>query len=90
MSDILSTLNRVRAVLERARLRSSLNGLDYNSLSVNSRVNRKVYAVDIARTPYIMSNNLDRIDVQRRMAKVNANRGAADYYVFKIKGRSTI
>lgn len=81
---------RIKGILRRSMSRSSINGLEYNSLNPNSKVNQRVYSVDIARTPYIISNNFERIDVQERAAKINASRTLIDYKVYKIKGRSMI
>lgn len=81
---------RIQGILRRSQSRSSVNGLEYNSLNANSQVNRYIYSVDIARTPYVISGDFQRIDVQERVAKVNSSRSLVDYRIYKIRGRSLI
>lgn len=62
-------------------------GLPYNKLVENYMVSRNIYTVDIARTPMIVTNKLEFIDVHNEVDKVNSGRRLLDQRRYKIGGR---
>ena len=63
------------------------NGLDYNKLSLNRRVSRGVWLVDIARSPYAERSLWNRINVQAEAGLVNSQRDSLSPRERRVKGR---
>lgn len=62
-------------------------GLEYNKISTGRGVSKKIYDVDIARTPQIVSDDLEFIDVHARAENINKMRNLVDYVSHRVKGR---
>lgn len=63
------------------------NGIEYNKFSTHTKTSRKVYSVDIARTPQIVNQFFQRIDVHGEAWKANHMRHMVDYRRSNMKGR---
>ena len=96
MNDLKKIIDQIRSAHRagrRLRTRSSdpSNGIEYNKLTMNSRISRRTLNVDIARTPQIVKEDehgrLVFIDVQAEVFKVNNMRNMVDYHASKVKGR---
>jgi hypothetical protein len=47
-------------------------GLQYNNFNTHIGISSHIYSVDIARTPRIVSNDLEFIDVMAKVYKINS------------------
>lgn len=53
-------------------------GLSYNSINESYRISKRIFEADIARTPVIVTNDLNLIDVQAKAYQVNYGRRSLD------------
>ena len=67
--------------------RDPAHGLRVNKLSDNSRVSKKIYQCDIARTHIIIKDLNDRVDIQGKAYYVNFSRRFVDYRQDRVEGR---
>lgn len=91
MSDMSQFLKRLKKDIKAGRRTHRHGdpgkGIEYNEFSTNWQVSKGIYAVDIARTPQIVNNLFERIDVHGEAWKANLMRPMVDYYASKVKGR---
>lgn len=87
-------MNRQAKLKRRLRhlFHNPANGLEYNQISANRQVSRRIYDMDIARNPRIVSskgpNGYLHIDVQEDMDKVNGENSLINTYRFLVEGRT--
>lgn len=62
-------------------------GIAYNSISLNTKVSSYIYSIDIARTPMLVTNNLEFIDIQKKCRKVNLKNCLINLNAKSIRGR---
>lgn len=62
-------------------------GVEYNRFLMTKRVSKRIYYIDVARTPMIGRNDMTRIDVQNKARYANPERYSVDKRVSRFKGR---
>ena len=87
MNDLLKAFSRARRIFA-----NPTKGIEYNKLISNRGVSREIYAVDLARNPQIVGDNVGNgfrfLDVQAEARFINSERDRLDSLARKVKGRS--
>ena len=63
------------------------NGIEYNEIVPCYQVSKRIYSVDIARTPQIVNSLFERIDVHGQAWKANQMNPMVNYKAQLAKGR---
>lgn len=91
MSEMIKFLKRltehIKAGRRTPRGGDPGKGIEYNKFSIHYMVSRYIYSIDIARTPQIVRNDFQRVDVHKQGWKANPMRSMVDYHASKVKGR---
>lgn len=85
MSSIDDILKRIKSNVRRRG--DPTIGIEYNDLNTNYLISSHIYSVDIARTPRIVSNDLQFIDVMGEASKVNSYNGYLNSKIRYFNGR---
>lgn len=88
MLDFLKKMREERTSGKRTRRYTDpCIGLEYNKINTAHRVSPKIWDVDLARTPQIVRDFNDRVDIHGEAYKANSHRGMVDFRKSKACGR---
>ena len=62
-------------------------GIEYNEINETHRVSKRLYSVDIARTPRVIKDMGEWVDTQRCAHRVNRDHSLVNYKRRKVHGR---
>ena len=62
-------------------------GLEYNKINTISRVSKRLWSVDIARTPQVVKDIHEYVNVQNEAWLVNSHSSLIHYKASKIRGK---
>lgn len=71
----------------RSRHSDPAKGLEYNEINGNYAVSKKIWGVDIARTPQVIKDIGQHIDVHGEAWKVNQDNMMINYRAGRVHGR---
>lgn len=82
---------RIKNIIRRnTQRRTSIVGIEHNSIPAHMLTSGYVYSVDIARSPYVVNGDFENFNIQAKATKANGCRGIVDYRAGKIKGRGML
>lgn len=92
LKSLLEYLKTARREGRRAVIHSDpAKGIEYNNINTTYRVSRRIYDVDIARTPQIVKDNSGKgfgfVDVQADAYKANQFGTMINYRASRVHGR---
>lgn len=94
LKSLLEYLKSARREGRRAVIHGDpAKGMEYNKINTTYRASKRVYSVDIARTPQIVKDsggkgyNFDFVDVQAETYKVNQYNAMINYRGSRVHGR---
>lgn len=89
LSDLLKQLKKAQQTGGRIRGRHGDpgQGLEYNEINGNYRVTKKIFDVDLARTPQVIRDFKEHVDVHGEAWKANRDNGMINYKAGRFYGR---
>jgi hypothetical protein len=85
MSNLINILKKLKS--DYRRRGDPTIGIEYNKFNTDYLTSSHIYSADIARTPRIVSNDLEFIDVMAEAGKVNSYTGFLNQKMRYFNGR---
>ena len=72
------------------RHRDPSDGISYNTINENRQISKKIWDVDIARSPVVVKEIHSHVNVHNVARKANSHRSMVDYRQSKFRGRTGV
>ena len=92
MNSLLYFFKKLKTQIRRrnSRYADAANGLEYNKINTSQRISKRIYQIDIARTPRIIKSFDEFVNIHTQASKANQMNNMINYMQHKANGRRRI